>query len=144
MKRFLKLHFNMIDDLRRAEENAEKAGFGVTAGNLKWYADELANYKPERRYFCDITRLGWSHLKAWQKHVIEIAERYNHCIFTKQEIEDFAARLNEYAHNQKNCSGNVSGPNFDDEEKYKIRPIIRVGSDCSPIAFTRIKGDYEY
>lgn len=143
MKRFLKLHFNMIDDLRRAEMNAEKAGLGVTAGHLKWYADELENYKPERRYLCDVSRHSWSMLKAWQKKVITIADQYNQCVFNRQEIEHLAERLNKYAHEQKFCTEDVTGPKFEDEEKYGIRPTIRIGTNCA-IGFTPIRGDYEY
>ena len=143
MKRFLKLHFNMIDDLRRAEMNAEQAGFGVTAGNLKWYADELANYKPERLYLCDVSRQSWSTYRAWQKKVLGIAEQYDKHLFTRQEIEHFAERLNLYAHSQKFCTEDVTGPKWEDEDKYGLRPSISVGTNCS-IGFTPIKGDYEY
>ena len=143
MKRFLKLHFNMIDDLRRAEMNAEKAGFGVTAGNLKWYADELEHYKPERRYLCDVSHHNWSMLRAWQKRTLDIAEQYDKCVFTRQEIEHFAGRLNMYAHTQKFCTEDVTAPDWQDEEELGLRPSIRVGTNCS-IGFTPIKGDYEY
>ncbi len=142
MKRFLALHFNMIDDLRRASDNLEKAGYGVSSGNMLWYADELERYKPERRYLCDVSKHSWSMLKAWQKKVIDAAGQYNQCVFNRKEIENFAERLNKYAHEQRYCTEDVTGPNFEDEEKYGIRPTIRVGTNCS-IGFTPIKGDYE-
>lgn len=143
MKRFLKLHFNMIDDLRRASDNAEKAGYGVSAGHLAFYADQLEHYKPEQRYLCDIGRNALSGLKVWQKNTLKMAEFYDRCVFNQQEIEDLAERLNTYAHQQKFCTQDVTGPNFQDAEKYGIRPSISIGSGCS-IAFTPIKGDYEY
>lgn len=143
MKRFLKLHFNFEDDLRRAAVKAEEAGNGGSAGTLLWYADELKNYKPEKRYFCDGSRHSMSGLRVWQKNTARIAEQYDHCIFTRHEIEDLAARLIEFAKTQKNVTEEIRGPKFEDEDKYGISPGITIGSNCY-INFIPIKGDYEY
>ena len=143
MKRFLRLHFNMIDDLRRASDNAEKAGYGVSAGNLLWYADELERYKPEPRYLCDIGHQANYAMKVWQKNTLNVARQYDHCIFTQPEIIHLAERLNEYAHQQRNCTEAVTAHDFDDEKKYHLNPAIRIGSSCQ-ISFIPIKGDYEY
>lgn len=143
MKRFLARYFNFIDDLRRAADNCEKGGFGNSAGHLTFYADQLEKYKPEQRYLCDARRNSLSGLKVWQKNTLKIAEQYDRCVFNQQEIEDLANRLNGYAHQQRFCTQDVVGPDFKDFEKYGIRPTIRIGSNCA-IAFTPIKGDYEY
>ena len=143
MKRFLKLHFNFEDDLRRAAVNAEKAGNGATAGTLLWYADELKNYKPEKRYFCDGGRNSLSGLRVWQKNTLRIAAQYDRCIFTRQEIEHLAEQLMEFSKTQKNVTEEVRGPKFEDEDKYGISPGITIGSNCY-INFIPIKGDYEY
>ena len=133
----------MVDDLRRAADNCEKAGFGNSAGHLAFYADQLERYKPEQRYLCDAHRNSTSGLKVWQKNTLKVAEQYDRCVFNQQEIEDLANRLNDYAHQQKLCTQDVTAPKFEDWEKYGIRPAIRIGSDCS-IAFTPIKGDYGF
>lgn len=144
MKRFLKLYFNFEDDLRRAAAKAEEAGNGGSAGTLLYYADQLRDYKPEKRYLCDCShRLAVSSLKMWQRRTFEIAKRYDRCIFTRQEMEDLAARLREFAKTQKFATEEVRDPNFEDEEKYGIRPSIQIGHGCA-VSFTPIKGDYEY
>jgi len=143
MKRFLTQHFNIVDDLRLAAENCEKAGYGASAGHLEYYADQLANYKPEQRYLCDTCRNSLSGLRVWQKNTLRIAQQYDRCVFNRQEIEDLTTRLNAYAHQQKFCTEDVIGPDFERDEKYGIRPSIGIGPGCS-IAFTPIKGDYEY
>ena len=143
MKRFLKLHFNFEDDLRRAAVKAEEAGNGGSAGTLLWYADELKNYKPEKRYLCDAGRQSLSGLRVWQKNTFKIAEQYDRCIFTRHEIEDLAARLTEFSHTQKNVTEEVRGPKFEDEDKYGISPGITIGNNCY-IKFIPVKGDYEY
>ena len=143
MKRFLAHYFNFVDDLRRAASNLEDAGFGGKAGDLLFYADTLERYKPEQRYLCDASRNSTSGLKVWQKNTLRIAEQYDRCVFNQQEIEDLVRRLNEYAHTQKNCTEDVRGPKWEDWEKYRLRPTISIGYLCA-IAFTPIKGDYEY
>ncbi len=143
MKRFLKLHFNFEDDLRRAAVNAEKAGNGASAGTLLWYADELKNYKPEKRYLCNGFHGGLSSLRAWQRNTLKIAEQYENCIFNQQEIEHLAERMMEFSKTQKNATEPVRGPKFEDEDKYGIIPSINVGSTCC-ITFQPIKGDYEF
>ena len=143
MKRFLKLHFNFEDDLRRAAVKAEEAGNGASAGTLLWYADELKRYKPEKRYFCDGGRNSLSGLRVWQKNTLRIAEQYVHCIFTRQEIERLAERLIEFSKTQKNVTEEVRGPKFEYEDKYGISPGITIGSNCY-ISFIPVKGDYEY
>lgn len=143
MKRFLKSHFNFEDDLRRAAVKAEEAGNGASAGTLLYYADELKNYKSEKRYFCNGFSGGLSGLRAWQRNTLRIADQYEHCIFTRQEIENLAERLAEFSKTQKNVTEEVRGPRFEDEEKYGIIPSIDIGSTCC-ISFQPIKGDYEY
>ena len=143
MKRFLKLHFNFEDDLRRAAAKAEEAGNGASAGTLLWYADELKNYKPEKRYLCECFHGGLGALRVWQRKTRQIAAQYEHCIFTRQEIEHLAERMIEFSKTQKNVTESVRGPRFEYEEKYGIIPSIDIGSGCC-INFTPIKGDYEY
>jgi len=143
MKRFLQLHFNFEDDLRRAAANAEAAGNGATAGTLLYYADEIKNYRPEKRYLCEAGRNSTSGLRVWQKNTLRIAERYDHCVFTQQEIEDLTRRLQEFAETQKNVTEKIYGPEFEDYERYGIPISIRIGSGCY-VGFTLIKGDYEY
>ena len=142
MKRFLKTYFNFIDDLRRASDNAEEAGLGVTAGHLSYYADVLDNYKQEPRFLCDIGGNALSALKVWQKNTLTIANQYDRCVFNAQEIEDLARRLNDYAHTQKNCLEDVKCGGLDGKSLVG-RPYITIGPGCS-INFTPIKGDYEY
>lgn len=143
MKRFLKLHFNFEDDLRRAAAKAEEAGNGGSAGTLLWYADELKYYKPEKRYLCNGFSGSLGGLRAWQRNTLQIAGQYKHCIFNQQEIEHLADRLKEFAKAQKNVTEEVRGPRFEDEEKYGIIPSINIGSTCC-VTFQPIKGDYEY
>ena len=143
MKRFLKLHFNFEDDLRRAAANAEAAGNGANAGTLLYYADEIKNYKPEKRYLCEARRNSTSGLRVWQKNTLKIAERYDHCVFTQQEIEDLTRRLQEFAATQKNVTEKICGPKFEDDERYGISPGITIGSGCY-LNFIPIRGDYEY
>ena len=143
MRRFLKLHFNFEDDLRRAAVKAEEAGNGASAGTLLWYADELKHYKPEKRYFCNGGRNSLSGLRVWQKNTLQIAAQYDRCIFTRQEIEHLAERLIEFSKTQKNVTEEVRGPKFEDEDKYGISPGITIGSNCY-INFIPVKGDYEY
>ena len=142
MRRFLKLHFNFVDDLRRAAANLEQAGY-ASAGTLEYYADTLEKYRPEQRFLCDTTRHTYSGLKVWQKNTLRIAEQYNLCVFNWQEIDDLADRLNSYAHTHKNCTEDVRVTNREDWNKYRIRPGINIGYGCS-IAFTPIEGDYDY
>lgn len=145
MKRFLKLHFNFEDDLRRAAVKAEEAGNGASAGTLLWYADELKNYKPERRYLCNGYNGSLSSLRAWQRNTLQIANQYKHCIFTRQEIEHLAERMMEFSKTQKNViDGGVICPRFEDEDKYGINPSIRLGANGCCITFQPVKGDYEY
>lgn len=143
MKRFLKLHFNFEDDLRRAAAKAEEAGNGASAGTLLWYADELKNYKPEKRYLCSSHRNSTSGLKAWQKNTLKIAEQYDRCVFNQQEIEELARRLSEFSKTSKFCTEEVRCPDFEREERYGLNPAIHIGSDCA-IIFIPIKGDYDY
>lgn len=143
MKRFLKLHFNFEDDLRRAAANAEAAGNGANAGTLLYYADELKNYKPEKRYLCEAGRHSTSGLRVWQKNTLRIAEQYDRCIFNRHEIEDLTRRLQEFAATQKNVTEEIRGPKFEDEELYGIPPGITIGSGCY-LNFIPIRGDYEY
>ena len=143
MKRFLKLHFNFEDDLRRAAIKAEEAGNGASAGTLLWYADEIKNYRPEKRYFCNAGRNSISSLRVWQKNTLRIAEQYDCCIFTRSEIEDLANRLSEFVKTQKNVTEEIRGPKFEDEERYGISPGIAIGNNCY-ISFIPVKGDYEY
>lgn len=143
MKRFLRLHFNFEDDLRRAAAKAEEAGNGASAGTLLWYADELKRYRPEKRYFCDAGRQSISSLRVWQKNTLRIAERFDRCIFTRSEIEDLVNRLTEFAKTQKNVTEEIVGPKFEDEERYGLSPSIQIGSNCG-VRFIPVKGDYEY
>ena len=144
MKRFLKLYFNFEDDLRRAAAKAEEAGNGGSAGTLLYYADQLRDYKPEKRYLCDCShRLAVSSLKMWQRRTFDLANQYDRYVFTRQEMEDFASRLREFAKTQKLATEEVRDPNFEDEEKYGIRPSIQIGRGCA-VLFIPIKGDYEY
>jgi len=143
MKRFLKTHFNFEDDLRRAAAKAEEAGNGASAGTLLYYADELKNYKPEKRYLMNDRRMSQSGLHVWQKNTLRIAEQYESCVFTRHEIENLAERLTEFAKTQKNVTEDIRGPKWEDEERFGIRPSIMIGYNCS-VSFIPIKGDYEY
>ena len=143
MKRFLRAHYNFEDDLRRAAAKAEEAGNGGSAGTLLFYADQIKNYKPEKRYLLNERHRSLNGLKVWQKNTLRIAEQYDRCIFTQNEIDDLVERLDKYAKTQKNVTEEIRGPHFDDEDKYGIYPSISIGSDCC-ITFTPIKGDYEY
>ncbi len=143
MKRFLKQYFNMVDDLRRAAAKAEEAGLGSTAGHLEYYADQLAGYRPEKRWLCDASMTGKSSLKVWQKNTLRIAEQFDRCVFTRQEIEDMYGRLVRYAETQKNYIGEMQPPDFEFAERYNGRPSIGIGLGCC-VSFTPIRGDYEY
>lgn len=146
MKRFLALNFNFIDDLRRAAASAEKAGDGAAAGHLTFYADQLELYRPERRYLCSSSGRSTSALRVWQKNTLKIAAQYDRYIFTWSEIEDLAKRLDEYAHQQKNCDSKIIAPRDTDQdlaERYGMNVLIGIGEGCS-ISFTPIKGDYGF
>lgn len=140
MKRFLKQHYNFIDDLRRASYNAEKAGLGATAGHLEYYADALTAYIPEQLYFLYIGKIDWSRLFDWQIETVKEAKFYNRCIFNEREIENIADQLMVYAHTLRpsDNEGDVSAPiHVKDENIIKIN----IGRNFS-ITFIPIKGDY--
>ena len=143
MKRFLTSHFNLEDDLRRAAKMLEETGDAVEANVLRFYADDIKNYRPEKRYLCDAGQHYMSGLRVWQKNTLTIAKRYEHCVFTQQEIEDLTRRLQEFAKTQKNVTEKICGPEFERDERYDIPISIRIGSGCY-VRFTLIKGDYEY
>lgn len=139
MKRFLALHFTFEDDLRAAAKKAEEAGDAASANTLRSYADAIGNYRPEKLYFCSGSHSSMSGLRVWQKNTLRIAEQYEHCVFTRQEIEDLTRRLQEFAKTQKNVTEKIYGPNFD--ERYGTPLSIHIGSECY-VGFTLIKGDY--
>lgn len=143
MKRFLTTHFNLEDDLRRAALNAEKAGDGQSAGTLLYYADEIKKYRPERLYLCDAKRNSISGLRVWQKNTLRIAEQFDRCLFTRQEVEDLVKRLGEFSATQKNVTEEIRGPKWEDEERFGLCPYINIGYNCS-ISFIPVKGDYKY
>ena len=143
MKRFLTSHFNLEDDLRRAAKKLEETGDAVEANVLRSYADDIKNYRPEKRYLCEAGRHSMSGLRVWQKNTLRIAEQYDHCVFTQKEIEDLTRRLQEFAETQKNVTEKIYGPEFEDEERYGIPLSIHIGSECY-VGFTLIKGDYKY
>lgn len=143
MKRFLTSHFNLEDDLRRAAKKLEETGDAVEANVLRSYADDIKNYRPEKRYICSGNHNSMSGLRVWQKNTLRIAKQYEHCVFTQQEIEDLTRRLQEFAKTQKKVTEKIYGPEFEDDERYGIPPSIDIGSGCC-VSFTLIKGDYKY
>ena len=143
MKRFLTSHFNLEDDLRRAAKKLEETGDAAEANVLRSYADDIKNYRPEKLYVCGGNHSSMSGLRVWQKNTLRVAEQYEHCVFTRQEIEDLTRRLQEFAKTQKNVTEKIYGPEFERDERYGISPSIRIGSG-GYVSFTPIKGDYKY
>ncbi len=141
MKRFLALHFTFEDDLRAAAKKAEEAGDAASANTLRYYADVIGNYRPEKRYLCEVGRHSTSGLRVWQKNTLMIAKQYDHCVFTRQEIDDLTWRLRKFANTQKNVTEKIYGPDFENDERYGIPLSIHIGSECY-VGFTLIKGDY--
>ena len=140
MKRFLKQHYNFIDDLRRAALNAEKAGLGATAGHLEYYADALTAYIPEQLYLLNIGKIPWSHLFDWQQETVKEAKVYDRCIFNERDIEKLADHLMIYCHpyRKSEFEGDISAPiHVKDNNSIKID----IGRNYS-ISFIPIKGDY--
>ena len=139
------IHFSLLKMLMQFEVVNIDDGIDLDDKGETFYYIELTATmgENEQRYLCDAGRNSLSGLKVWQKNTLKIAEQYDRCVFNQQEIEDLANRLNGYAHQQRFCTQDVVGPDFKDFEKYGIRPTIRIGSNCA-IAFTPIKGDYEY
>ena len=145
METFLKLHPFLVSDLRKTAEILRDYHYDTVADGCEAYAKEIENYKPEPRFLLQTNakKASW---KKWQTETHKLAETYELQTFTREEIEAFVKRLNEYAHTFKNCTEEIEGPDLDFYENFGYdKPwmhYISIGQDCY-LTLIPIKKNYD-